>query len=54
MTRPDDTDRLSEGNPARVFFTLSRLSGSTFVRSGSAMVAGKLPRNITFDLWLPS
>jgi hypothetical protein len=54
MTRPDGTDRACEGNPARVFFALSRLSGSTFVRSGSAMVAGKLPRNITFDLWLPS
>jgi hypothetical protein len=54
MTRPDGTDRPCECNPARVFFTLSRLSGSTFVRSGSAMIAGKLPRNITFDLWLPS
>ena len=54
MTRPDDTDRLSEGNPARVFFTLSHLSGSTFVRSASAMVAGNMPRNITFDLWIPS
>ena len=54
MARPDDTDRVCEGNPARVFFALSHLSGSTFVRSGSAMVAGKLPRNITFDLWLPA
>ena len=54
MTRPDTTDRLCEGNPARLFFALSHLSGSTFVRSGSAMVAGKLPRNITFDLWLPA
>jgi hypothetical protein len=54
MTRPDDLDRTSEGNPARVFFTLSRLSGSTFVRSASAMVAGNMTRNITFDLWIPS
>jgi hypothetical protein len=54
MTRPDDTDRACEGNPARVFFALSHLSGSTFVRSSSAMVAGKLPRNIAFDLWIPS
>jgi hypothetical protein len=54
MTRPDDRNRTSEGNPARVFFTLSRLSGSTFVRSASAMVAGNMPRNITFDLWIPS
>jgi hypothetical protein len=54
MTRPDGTDRSCEGNPVRAFFTLSRLSGSTFVRSASAMVAGKMPRNITFDLWIPS
>jgi hypothetical protein len=54
MTRPDGTDRVNEGNPARVFFTLSHLSGSTFVRSASAMVAGNMPRNITFDLWIPS
>jgi hypothetical protein len=54
MTRPDGTDRVNEGNPARVFFALSRLSGSTFVRSASSMVAGKMPRNITFDLWIPS
>jgi hypothetical protein len=54
MTRPDDTDRVSEGNPARAFFALSHLSGSTFVRSASSMVAGNMPRNITFDLWIPS
>ncbi|MCX7166631.1 MAG: hypothetical protein NTV11_10200 [Rhodocyclales bacterium] len=54
MTCPDGTDRVWETNPARVFFALSRLSGSTFVRSGSAMIAGNMPRNITFDLWIPS
>jgi hypothetical protein len=54
MTRPEGMDRPCEGNPARVFYALSHLSGSTFVRSGSAMIAGNLPRNITFDLWLPS
>jgi hypothetical protein len=54
MTRPEGMDRPCEGNPARVFFALSRLSGSTFVRSASAMITGNLPRNITFDLWIPS
>jgi hypothetical protein len=54
MTRPDGTERAWETNPARVFYALSRLSGSTFVRSGSAMIAGNLSRNITFDLWLPA
>jgi hypothetical protein len=54
MTRPDGTDRAWETNPARVFYALSRLSGNTFVRSGSAMIAGDMSRNITFDLWLPA
>jgi hypothetical protein len=54
MTRPEGMDRPCEGNPARVFFALSHLSGSTFVRSASAMVAGNMRRNITFDLWIPS
>ena len=54
MTRPEGMDQPCEGNPARVFYALSHLSGSTFVRSGSAMIAGNLPRNITFDLWIPS
>jgi hypothetical protein len=54
MTRPDGTDRACEESPARVFFALSRVRGNTFVSSGSAMVAGHMPRNITFDLWIPS
>lgn len=33
MTRPDGTDRAWETNPARVFYALSRLSGSTFVEA---------------------
>lgn len=54
MVRPDGTDRVCEGSAERVLFALSRLRGDTFVRSSSAMIAGNLPRNITFDLWLPA
>ena len=54
MTTPADReDRGCEESPERVFYVLSHLSGSTFVRSGSAMIAGNFERNVTCDLWLP-
>lgn len=54
MTTGDRADRPCETDPSRVFYALSRLSGSTFVRSGSAMIAGLVHGNIVRDLWVPA
>jgi len=53
-TPPDRIDRTCEMAPSRVFYAMSRLSGNTFVRGASAMVAGIVHRNIVRDLWIPA
>ena len=54
MIKADNQSRPHETSAARVFYSLSRLNGQTFVRSASAMVAGRLHGNICMDLWVPS
>lgn len=53
LIKADRRERPYETNAARVFYALSRLSGSTFVRDGSAMVSGQLCGNIQMDLLVP-
>ena len=53
MLNADSKKRPAELNVQRVFYVLTRLHGTTFVRGASAMVAGRLHSNICLDLWLP-
>ncbi len=53
MLTADSKKRPAEMSVQRVFYVLTRLHGTTFVRGASAMVAGRLHGNVCLDLWLP-
>jgi len=50
----DKEKRPAETSAIRTFHILSRLSGSTFARDGTAMITGRLDSNIRLDLWVPA